>query len=75
MSLKKAQDIANELDRELGFSLTSYQNQDLAFLKTKLEAFLELDIDTEELEEPDLSFDTEWDDDDMGDLEDEEFNV
>ena len=78
MSLKKAQEIANVLDRDLGFSLTSYQNTDLEFLKSKLESFLKLEIDTEELEEPDDSLDTEWDEDDLdGDNfdEDEQFNV
>lgn len=57
MSIKKAQEIANVLDRELGFSLTSYQNNDVEFLKTKLEEFLDLEVSTDELEEPDDSFD------------------
>lgn len=81
MSLKKAQAIANVLDRDLGFSLASYQNTDLEFLKTKLEEFLKLDVDTEELEESDDALDTEWDEADLNDdeayfdNEDEQFNV
>ena len=76
MSLKKAQEIANVLDRELGFSLTAYQVADLEFLKTKLETFLALEVDTEDLEEPDDSFDTEWDEDNLESLdEDEQYNV
>jgi hypothetical protein len=53
MSVKKAQQIANELEQELGFSLVSYQNADLEFMKNKIEEFLDLEIDTEELEDPD----------------------
>lgn len=80
MSLKKAQTIANVLDRDLGFSLASYQNTDLEFLKVKLEEFLKLDVDTEELEESDDDLDTEWDEEDLDDEayfdnEDEKFNV
>jgi hypothetical protein len=60
------------LDRDLGFSLVSYQNTDLEFLKTKLDAFLKLEIDTEELEEPDDSLDQEWDSDDFDDFSDDE---
>jgi hypothetical protein len=79
MSLKKAQEIANVLDRDLGFSLTSYQVTDLEFLKAKLEEFLKLDVETEDLEEPDDSLDQEWDSDDFTDDEsfdeDEQYNV
>lgn len=79
MSLKKAQTIANVLDRDLGFSLASYQNTDLEFLKTKIEEFLALEVDTEDLEEPDDSLDQEWDSDDFTDdeifEEDDNFNV
>lgn len=67
MSLRKAQAIANVLEEELGFSLVSYQNSDLEFLKNKLEAFLELEIETEELEDPSDAFlDAEPSDDDGG---------
>ena len=53
MSVKKAQAIANLLDDELGFSLVSYQNHDLELLKSKLEEFLLLGIETDELHDPD----------------------
>jgi hypothetical protein len=67
MSVKKAQEIANVLDRDLGFSLTSYQNNDLEFLKAKLEEFLDLEIETEELQDPD-DLEPDWD------AEDESFD-
>jgi hypothetical protein len=51
-SVKKAQKIANQLDEELGFSLTSYQRNDLDFLRNKLEEFLDLEVETEELSDP-----------------------
>jgi hypothetical protein len=70
MSVNKAQEIANVLDRNLGFSLTSYTNSDIEFLKTKLEEFLELEVETEELEEPDD--DRDMSEDDFND--DEDFN-
>lgn len=52
MSVKKAQAIVNKVEEELGFTMTMYQNSDLEYLKTKLEEFLELDIETEELQDP-----------------------
>ena len=64
MAVKKAQKIVNEVDRELGITLVAYQNSDLEFLRKKLEEFLALEIDTEELEDAD-------DADDFG-MEDEE---
>jgi hypothetical protein len=67
MSVKKAQEIANVLDRDLGFPLVAYQNNDLEFLKAKLEEFLDLEIETEELEEPDDLFDHEIEDEDSDD--------
>jgi len=66
MSIKKAQDIANVLAEELGFSVTSYDNVELAFLKSQLEEFLDLEVDTAELEDPaDIEYDedTEYDKD------------
>lgn len=67
MSLKKAQKIVNDVEEELGISLVVYQNHDLEYLKKKLEEFLDLDVDTEELSDPEeLSSDDgeELDDDD-----------
>jgi hypothetical protein len=52
MSTKKAQNIVNEVHRELGFSLTIYNNVDLEYLRSKLEDLLEQDVDMEELNDP-----------------------
>lgn len=52
MSNSKAQKIVNEVQDRLGVSLVSYQNSDLEFLKERLEAFLDLEVDTEELTDP-----------------------
>jgi len=61
MSLKKAQNIANHIEAELGICIAAYQITELEFLKSKLEEFLDLDIPTEELEESELM--SEFDDD------------
>lgn len=53
MSIRVAQKIINEVHKELGINLVVYQNVDLEFLRDKLEEFLELDIATEDLEDPD----------------------
>lgn len=59
MSIKKAQKIANLIESELSINLTSFTNQELELLKSRLEEFLELEVETDELSDPedDLSFD------------------
>ena len=52
MSIKKAQEIVNAVDTELGISLVSYQNNNLEFLRDKLDAFLALNVETDELSDP-----------------------
>lgn len=52
MSIKKAQNIVNQVEDRLGISLVSYENHDLEWLKDKLESFLELEIATDELSDP-----------------------
>jgi hypothetical protein len=51
--IRKAQDIANMLEEELGFFLASYQMSDLELLRDKLDEFLQLGVETEDLEDPD----------------------
>jgi hypothetical protein len=53
MSVKKAQAIVNEVQDRLGFSLVSCQTNELEWLKDKLETFLDLEIETDELSDPD----------------------
>lgn len=72
MSLKKAQKIADEIETATGINLASYQNDDLHFLKDKLEEFLDLDIETDDLEGfEELSDNFELDDPEEIDEEDE----
>jgi hypothetical protein len=53
MSLKKAQNIANQVQDRLGISLTSLQNNEVEWLKNQLDTFLDLEIETDELSDPD----------------------
>ena len=53
MSIKKAQKIVYELDEELGIFLTQYQRSELEYLKSKLEEFLDLEIDMDDLQDAD----------------------
>ena len=55
MSIKKAQAIVDEVYEATGVSLVSYQLSDLNFLKEKLEDFIELEIETEDLDDPEDS--------------------
>jgi hypothetical protein len=77
MSVKKAQKIVNDVDSELGINFAGYQNSDLEFLKKKLEEFLDLEIDTEELEDAQefafngMSHDTEDESDDLRNIEED----
>jgi len=58
MSVKKAQSIVNEVEDRLGITLVSFQNSEIEWLKAQLEEFLDLEIETDELEDPeDLSDD------------------
>ena len=63
MSVKKAQGIVNEVDNRLGITLVSYQNNEIEWLKSQLEEFLDLEIETDELSDPeDCELDLEEDD-------------
>jgi hypothetical protein len=63
MSVKKAQGIVNEVEDRLGVSLVSYQNNEIEWLKSQLEEFLDLEIETDELSDPeDCELDLEEDD-------------
>jgi hypothetical protein len=63
MSVKKAQGIVNEIENRLGVSLVSYQNNEIEWLKSQLEEFLDLEIETDELSDPeDCELDLEEDD-------------
>lgn len=53
MSHREAQKIVNEVDAELGISLVAYQRHELEFLKNRLEEFLDLDVDVDELSDAD----------------------
>ena len=56
MSVKKAQSIVNDVVDRLGITLVAFQNSEIEWLKNQLEEFLELEIETDELEDPeDLS--------------------
>lgn len=64
MSVKKAQNIVNQVEDRLGISLVSYQNNELEWLKDQLESFLEQEVETEELADPsDLDFEGSDEDD------------
>ena len=52
MSIKKAQSIANQLYARYGLDLVAYQNDEITQLKDQLEEFVELEVDTDELEVP-----------------------
>lgn len=53
MSVKKAQKIVNEIEDRLGITMTAYNNSELEWLKSELENFLDLEIETDELSDPD----------------------
>ena len=50
MFLRRAQVIADQIDRDFGISIDAYGNQDLERLRNKLDEFLELDISTDDLD-------------------------
>jgi hypothetical protein len=50
MFLRRAQIIADQIDRDFGISIDAYDNRDLERLCNKLEEFLELDISTDDLD-------------------------
>lgn len=52
MSVKKAQAIANSLEDQFGFFLVQHQNSELELLRNMIDEFLELGVETEELEDP-----------------------
>jgi hypothetical protein len=62
MSIKKAQKIVNELEEKFGFLTLSYQNSELEVIKDLLDKFLELDIETEDLDDPEECCDHDKDD-------------
>jgi len=53
MSVKKAQKIVKDVYDELDINLVSFQVSDIQFLKDKLEDFLEQEVETEDLADPD----------------------
>ena len=72
MSIKKAQNIVNQVQDRLGISMVAYQNSELEWLKNQLEKFLDLEVETEELSDPD---DLEaMSDSDIGDDDDEDYD-
>jgi len=52
MQLKKAQKIADKIEAEIGIDISAYKRADLVVLNHQLERFLDLNIETEELSEP-----------------------
>ena len=56
MSLQKAQKIVNLVDEQFGISLVGYTTAELQVLKNKLVAFLDLEIDPEDLSDADEAF-------------------
>lgn len=72
MSLKKAQKIAEDVNNEIGFNLVKLPVADLQYLKDKLEDFLELEVETEDLVDPDEPNDDNFLDEVSDDEEEEE---
>ena len=62
MSVKKAQKIVNEVEVRLGLTLTAYQNNEIEWLKDQLEEFLDLEIETDELSDPEDCIEDNLDD-------------
>lgn len=68
---KKAQKIVNEVDQELGIALVAYSNQELQFLKDKIELLLDTGVDIDELHDADDD-DAFYEEDDMEEFDSEE---
>lgn len=67
MSMKKAQGIANQIADRIGLSLVSFTNDELEWLKNELEEFLDLEVETGELcdpEDQEFSLDGNFEDED-----------
>jgi len=62
VSVKKAQKIVNEVEVRLGLTLTAYQNNEIEWLKDQLEEFLDLEIETDELSDPEDCIEDNLDD-------------
>jgi hypothetical protein len=74
-NIKKAQNIINQVDKELGISLVAYEISELELLKNKIEALLDLHVDMDELhdaDDDDLLDDEELSDDETLDDDEEE---
>jgi hypothetical protein len=52
-TIKKAQSIANRIQDRVAFNVVAYQRDEIEWLKTQLEDFLDTEIETEELTDPD----------------------
>lgn len=65
MSLKKAQEINKTVNLLYGVDLTSMTTGDVESLKGKLEEFLDLEIDTDELSQNDSFDEDDFIDEDM----------
>ena len=75
MSVKKAQSIVNEVQTRMGITLVAYQRNELEWLIKQLEAFLDLEIETDELSDPeDLEFEDELNSAAAGEYADEDGN-
>jgi len=66
MPIKDAQKIVNRVHDRMSMSLVTYQRDELAWLKDQLENFLDTEVETEELSDPDDA------DAEFNDMEDEE---
>lgn len=67
MSTKKAQSIANQIADRIGLSLVAFTNDELEWLNHELEEFLDLEVDTGELADPeDQEFSLDGDSEDDG---------
>lgn len=69
MSVKKAQGIVNRVEDRLGITLVAYENSELEWLKDQLEEFLDLEVSTDELSDPE-DVDYEGEDDEEEEVED-----
>ena len=65
INLKKAQKIVNEVDGELGISLVAYEISELEFLRSKIDALLDLGVEMDDLHDADD--DDLFDDEDLSD--------
>ena len=64
MSVKQAQKIVNHVDDEFGITLVAYTNAEIEAIRNRLSEFLELEVSTDDLTDPeDSDLDDELEDD------------